>query len=352
MNLVFFDPLSWRYDSDTPLYQGLGGSQSAACYLAEELATRGHEVVFVNGVECPRGIRGVRFIGRGSPDEDRIINSADFLIVINAAMGGSLRMVGVKAPMILWAGHDADQPAVQMLRYAQEPASWDRIVCLSQWQADRYAEVFGPSLTAKIRVIGHGLAPPFVGRRLSPPSYHTPVLAYCSTPFRGLDRLLDVFPTVRQAIPDVRLKIFSDMKVYQGDDAPYAQFYERAQTMEGVEHVGSVGQYRLADELAECTALAYPCTFPETYCIVAAEAVAAGATPIVTPLGALPEVLDTAAIYTTSDGYGKTLVNILQAMKDQPWKFAINRASASLRFRQERSWPARADEWEEMLRLF
>ena len=41
MNWVFLDFIRWDFDVATPLEKPLGGSQSALCYLATALASRG-----------------------------------------------------------------------------------------------------------------------------------------------------------------------------------------------------------------------------------------------------------------------------------------------------------------------
>src|SRR5262249_38690526 len=111
------------------------------------------------------------------------------------------------------------------------------------------------------------------------------------TPYRGLDVLLRAFPLVRSAVPNVRLRVFSGLAVYQVSEAqdPHAGLYRLARETAGVEYVGPVGQRRLAEELAGVGALAYPSTFAETSCICVLEAMATGAAVLTTKLGALPE---------------------------------------------------------------
>jgi hypothetical protein len=69
-----------------------------------------------------------------------------------------------------------------------------------------------------------------------------PILAYTSTPFRGLDLLLDAFPQIRNAIPGVRLQVFSGMKPYMMPQAEestlFGQLYDRCRQTAGVEYIG------------------------------------------------------------------------------------------------------------------
>ena len=117
------------------------------------------------------------------------------------------------------------------------------------------------------------------------------ILSYTSTPFRGLDVLIHVFPEVRREFADAELQVFSSMKVYQQDEPGdgYEPIYNWCRQTTGVRYVGSVPQPRLAEELKSATILAYPNTFPETSCIAVMEAMAAGLLVVTSDLGALPE---------------------------------------------------------------
>src|SRR5438270_153717 len=53
MRILFFDLSGLDYTTETPRNRPLGGSQSAICYLAEELALRGHRPAIVNSTKRP-----------------------------------------------------------------------------------------------------------------------------------------------------------------------------------------------------------------------------------------------------------------------------------------------------------
>src|SRR5205085_10349229 len=59
--VMFYQPRSIRYDGDTPRTRGLGGTESAAVYLAEALAARGHRAIILNSCDEPRTVRGVEY---------------------------------------------------------------------------------------------------------------------------------------------------------------------------------------------------------------------------------------------------------------------------------------------------
>lgn len=59
MKIAFADPIACDYTIETPYQKPLGASQSALCYLAEELASQGHEVFLLNNSKTPRISRGL-----------------------------------------------------------------------------------------------------------------------------------------------------------------------------------------------------------------------------------------------------------------------------------------------------
>jgi hypothetical protein len=86
-----------------------------------------------------------------------------------------------------------------------------------------------------------------------------PILAYTSTPHRGLNVLLSVFPAIRNEVPDVRLRVYSDMKLYYlGADADreFLPLYERCLTTPGIDYIGTVPQPQLAAALRNASILA------------------------------------------------------------------------------------------------
>ena len=114
------------------------------------------------------------------------------------------------------------------------------------------------------------------------------LLAYTSTPFRGLDLLAGMFPLIPRPC---RLRVFSDMGTYLTgpSDSQFQALYDQCRNTPGIEHVGTLAQPELAEALRAVSILAYPCTFPETGCIAALEAMAAGCAVVASDLGALAE---------------------------------------------------------------
>ena len=53
MRICFVDLADWDYNVDGPTVRPIGGSQSALCYLAIELARIGHDVTAMTGTMHP-----------------------------------------------------------------------------------------------------------------------------------------------------------------------------------------------------------------------------------------------------------------------------------------------------------
>jgi glycosyltransferase involved in cell wall biosynthesis len=359
MKLAFIDMIQMEYTADSPWHIPMGGTQAALCYLSIELAQQGHQVSVVNHASKPGHYRGVYFpegeTGRTVAflgQQDAIIATRPFGLPLRRALPR-----GPTAPLLLcWIQHAADQRAVSLLENSEERDAWDHFALVSLWQAQRYHATFGID-QRRISIMRNAIAPffaeqPWTARAVPK---EDPLLVYTSTPFRGLDLLLDAFPLIRRAFPALRLRLFSSMKVYGLSDEPYRPLYERAQSMPGVEWVGSIDQPRLAWEMAGADMLAYPSTFAETACIAAMEAMASGCLIATTDLGALPETLagfgqmmpkvDDQNRAGAAEAYAELVLGMLRRAIADPAGHAA-RMSEQVRFaRVVYSWPRLAKQW-------
>ncbi|MFH1148478.1 MAG: glycosyltransferase family 4 protein [Pseudomonadota bacterium] len=289
MRLVFADN-SFAYDGSTPENEPLGGSHSALVYLCRALADLGHDVHVYNKCPSPGLFHGVHYHRFEEVTEANKFLYADaFISLRNPSIFRFWINAGVR---ILWAHDAVDQPVLNGLGTDENlRRNIDSIFCVSKWQAWTYLKYFGwPS--EKIFVTRDAIWPDHYPKELPGPCGHR--LVYTSTPFRGLELLLLLFPEIRQSVTDAELHVFSSMKVYQqneeDDRKQNGAIYEMAR-QPGVFMHGSVGQRHLARELAKATVFAYPNTFPETGCISAMEALAAGCVAVTSNLAALPETV-------------------------------------------------------------
>lgn len=359
MKIAFLDPIDWDYTPFAPLERPMGGSQSAICYLAPELAALGHEVTLVNSVSTPGVYAGVRCPGRAAGLTADHLNGFDAVIAVNSAMGGRLREGGVTAPLVLWSQQATDQKDVQRLREADERRAWNAFFLVSDWQANAYASEFGVPRN-RIMVVRNAAAPVFQSlRRPAQPFFRSgkpPVLVYTSTPFRGLLILLVAFPLIRAAIPGCRLRVFSSMGVYQwapDSDVLYRTLYALARDLPGVEYLGSVSQTALADALAEADMLAYPNVFPETSCIAVMEAMAAGCLVCTTNMGALPEttagfgfLMDLPTdILKMMQAFAELVIDVHRKAGETPDRFEDAIARQRAHIHAHCTWAVRAQEW-------
>jgi glycosyltransferase involved in cell wall biosynthesis len=294
MRIAFLDTIFYDYVIETVYQKPLGGSSSAICYLAEELAKQGQEVFLLNRTTTPGLSRGVMCLPFATLTPE-LRHSLDVLVVVNmAGQADQIRQVlNPKTRLILWSGHAHDQPFMQDLHHPEEQQTYDGIALVSEWQRQHYHQHFGIEMN-RMQVLRNAIAPAFrdhlkCDRPILAAKSKPPILVYTSTPFRGLGILLNLFPIIRQAIPGTTLRVFSSMQVYNMADTEYEPLYRQCRETEGVEYIGSISQPALAQELQSATALTYPNTFAETSCIVVMEAMASGCQIITSALGALPE---------------------------------------------------------------
>lgn len=367
MKIGFFSPIELDYSIDTVYKKPLGGTQSALCYLAEKIAENGIEVFLFNNISEPIESRNVICLPLNEIPSS-LLHSLNVLIMTDGAHNGNTVRSSLpkNIPLILWIQHDIDQPAVQSLSNVENKNSFDAFVFISDWQRNRYIEKFKIE-KEKTTVLRNAISPffqnLFEGENLITASKLPKLtLAYTSTPFRGLDILLETFPLIRQEIPNLHLKVFSSLKVYgkknneSDDQKQFGWLYKKCHDTEGVEYIGAIPQKQLAEELKSVTVFAYPNTFPETSCIALMEAMASGCYVVTSNLGALSE---------TAEGFADLIPVDNNIFDDQYKKNFINKTIAGLKkfleenntqleqdlqkqvqfFNNNYTWSIRAKEW-------
>jgi glycosyltransferase involved in cell wall biosynthesis len=356
VRIAFLDTQELDYTAETPYWQPLGGTQSALCYLAAELARLGHEVAVLNSTTLPGRYRDVQFIQLPRVPAD-VLTRSDFVVVLNSAYGLQLRReLGIRAPLVLWLSHAADQPVVAPLAQPEQRDAWGGFAFVTDWQQERFIEQFRIPRN-KVGVLRNAISPAFAETPLAPAWFERdelPVLVYTSTPFRGLDVLLLAFRVIRKEIPQLRLRIFSSMAIYQvkAEQDQYRPLYAQC-LAEGVDYRGPLGQAKLAQELRGVAGLAYPSTFAETSCIAVLEAMAAGAFIFTTRLGALPETTNGFGFLIDAEPDPQILAERFAAMTVKAWHelradpaAASRRRAAQAKFVRDRyRWSDRAVEW-------
>jgi glycosyltransferase involved in cell wall biosynthesis len=366
VQIAFVDFVPWDYTIQTAYDKPLGGSQSALCYLAEELAARGHEVQLINNAALPGVSRGVVSLPISKASGD-VWKRFDAVVLLNSVKPGlSIRpMLRADARLIAWIQHAHEQPAVQPLARDEVRRVFDGFALLSDWQRGSFERSFSLD-PQRIRVMRNAIGPAFrdlfpSGANLVGAKVRPPVLAYTSTPFRGLDLLVHSFPAIRKEASGATLRVYSSMHVYQASDESdmdqYGRLYDLCRDTPGIDYVGALPQPELAKQLRDVTMLAYPNHFAETSCIAVMEAMASGCLIVTSDLGALPETTSGfARLVPVSDDwlaycdrFVDEAVKALEQFDKNPDEINDLLTRQVAYVNAECTWPRRADEWEQWL---
>lgn len=280
-------------DIDT---KGLGGSETAAVRLAQALSEQGWIVTVYGQVEqgCHQDV-----VYRSHETFDPLTPRD---VVISSRLPELFDRPVRARKTLLWM-HDTDCGH----RLTEQRASHiDHALVLSGWQARHVAEAY-PFLESKIVQIRNGLDLTCYTANGTVPDRKRRVV-YTSSPDRGLDLLLEMWPDIRRRVKGATLE-FAYAPVYfkiAELDPTVGQFAARIDKLanqRGVKSLGSLSQPQVADLLRSsmvwcCPSFNTPHDVPfyETSCIGAMEAQAAGCAVVASNWGALPETVKVGAL--------------------------------------------------------
>jgi glycosyltransferase involved in cell wall biosynthesis len=255
-------------------------------------------------------------------------------------------------PLVVWIHHDIDQQMIQWCRNNQFVALVNTFVFVSYWQMHKYISTF--NLPSNKCMVLKNATTVSKNRVWVPPTIRK--VAYTSTPFRGLDILLDSWENLK--LENAELHIWSSLKLYgeSYDNGRYDALFNRASSISNVYYRGILPNDQLRKELVNIDYLAYPSTFAETSCLSVIEAMSAGCRVICPSLGALPETTaGYARIYPFQPNYQdhvRIFSNILKEELENPWEDRINLCSEQQSYSASfYDWDNRVEEWKTLIKL-
>ncbi|RIL00057.1 MAG: hypothetical protein DCC75_14070, partial [Proteobacteria bacterium] len=186
-------------------------------------------------------------------------------------------------------------------------------------------------------------------------------LIFSSSPYRGLQFTPEIFGEIRRRHQDAELHVFSGLNIYDTQESfkgPLQSEYEKvaAQLREipGCTVHGNITQKQLAREFMRSAVFFYPCAFPETSCISALEAQAAGCVCVTSAIAALPETVgDTGILVQGEPGsqeFTSACVNALDRVLSDDQLFERLSSAARAKVFADYSWQKAVDRIEQVIR--
>lgn len=325
------------FNGDTIKTKSLGGSETAAYYVAKELAARGHRVTLFTNSQDEGAFDSVKYIWAGQPTAAAPLgerfhfyasNTPTDVLMIQRQPGAFAHRFQAKLN-ICWL-HD-------LALYRQRPlvgaGVWniDSIFCVSEWHKNQVCEVYGlaPEIVRTVtngidlnlfkgKIRRQGIAEVSTAKErangvcvTAPKPKGQIALLYSSRPERGLEHHVRPGGIMERLWEiDKRFHLY----VCNYDNNPpqlaeyYAALYARIEELPNCTALGNLTKQQLADVMRQCDALVYPTEFEEVSCITAMEAMAAGLPFISSEVAALPE---------TCANSGSTLLPLNDSQADE-----------------------------------
>jgi len=178
-----------------------------------------------------------------------------------------------------------------------------KIVCLTYWHKNKWLEQF-PETKDKIEVIPNGIdyssfismypSPKMINGKLYGTSYsqlpkkNPNQFIYSSHAERGLAKVLEDWPSIKEHLPNATLKICTPE---YGLEYFKENFSSLILNLEDVEFLGTLPQQELYQLMSKSQYWYYPSMYEETFCITALEMLGHKVTPITWEWAGLKETL-------------------------------------------------------------
>lgn len=314
------------FNGETIKSKSLGGSESAAYYLARELAARGHRVKMFTSDENEGSWDNVTYIWHGNPTAaaplgERFCHYAentphDVLIIQRHPLAFHRDYA---SKINVWQLHDLALYRSKNVIHGGLPRI-NMTTTVSEWHKNQVSEVYGINKDS-IFVVPNGVDPSlyqlarhskeFEPREQFVKQHKGFKMLYQSRPERGLAHLVrpgGIMDRLKDKCPEAHLFVCGYDNVTQEMAPFYQQLADWGNALPNVTHLGSLTKQQLAQVQINCDLLCYPTEFEEVSCITAMEAMQAYLPILTSNVGALAE---------TCEGSGTILIDLKDGEADE-----------------------------------
>lgn len=331
---------------------GIGGSETAAIYVAEELTKiRGYNVVVFCDTPKNETIRGVEYRRLCEYESFLDLYYIDTLIVLRYS--DYIRYNGNIRQVFLWL-----EDVTFIGKGFYDNSKLKGIVTLCKWHQETFKALLPEEMKDKVLICGNAIS----DERINNPQENEHQrqnfnnqqkkpfrFVYSSCPSRGLRHIVAWWKEIRELTDNTaELHIYSDFNnryVQQFDYIPELLNTINDNVDNGIFNHNRKPQRELFDELCKCDIWLYPTDFNETYCITALEMQLARVLCIYSPIGSLPEVVADRGIVAHNKDEVMSVLRDLKSGKIKREDY-IDRAEEWAR---NQTWSKRAQMWDHFI---
>ena len=269
----FCEPWNYTYG----LTNAVGGSEQAIRYLTQHLKDYN---VYVCGNVTEEVVGNVHYVHSSRIGELIMANYFNAIIISRNISFLELCPTHYADRLLLMA-HDVELYGVADVHATLQKFPIYACVCLTAFHEQLFREKY-PYLTTSI--IPNGIEPSFFVEKEKIPNRF--LFTSCSE--RGLAKLVDLWPSILDKMPDATLRIAS----YQ----PFPRDHDHAikakmDAYPSIQHVGKLAPQELYEHMAISDYWLFPSTFLETSCITAREMMASKVKCFYYPVGGITETM-------------------------------------------------------------
>lgn len=341
---------------------GIGGTETAVCEIARRFAADGWRTVIFGSP--PEDIDNTIYDGIEWYNTLEISTTEPFTVMVSLRTP-ELFDADIPADIkILWC-HDVNTGPNFIDEFGNNRSNnIDYIAGVSEWHCSHLQKLYDIP-KEKLIVLSNGIN---LERFHSGESIERQKgkFIWSSSPDRGLEIVLDLWPQIRSIIPEAELHIFYgwnnfDAMMEQTDD-PYmrrfsTQMKNAIKSLEGhgVIMRGRISQDELAKEFQSADYWPYLSQFLETSCISILESQAGGCIPFYSPIGGIVENAAPGAIQINgmpmNFTYRKEFLDKLKIIESYTEDEKLELRKELIEYPKEKSWDNSFNKWQRIIHL-